>query len=253
MDAVILIPARFQASRFPGKPLAPLAGKPMIQWVVERCQQVEGAKVVVATDDQRIYDCVTAFGAQAVMTRSDHDNGTQRIAEVMATKNVELVINVQGDEPLIDPQSIRTVISLLAEDPSLEMATLAEPISNHEQLFNPHIVKVVCNHNGDAMYFSRSPIPFIKYPDMHEINWPDSMPNNHLRHVGIYGYRRSFLLKFATQPPCDLEQLEGLEQLRALYMGARIRVGLTHMELIGVDTPQDLVKAEAALLRRSLA
>ncbi|MCB1041770.1 MAG: 3-deoxy-manno-octulosonate cytidylyltransferase [Acidobacteria bacterium] len=252
MGAVIIIPARFQASRFPGKPLAPLAGKPMIQWVYERCAQVENAQVMVATDDRRIFSAVRKFGGDVVMTRSDHDNGTQRIAEVAERLDARHIINVQGDEPLIEPDAVRLVLEMLESDSSLEMATLAEPVSERASLFNPNVVKVVCNQKGDALYFSRSPIPFIKHPRMERIDWPEDLTAHHLRHVGIYGYRRDFLIRFASEPACDLEQVEGLEQLRALYMGVRIRVGITTMQLVGVDTPDDLVRAECLIRGRSL-
>lgn len=225
----------------------------MIQWVVERCQSVAGVEVAVATDDERIRAAVTAFGGQVVMTRSDHENGTQRIAEVARSMQADIIVNVQGDEPLIEPAAIEQVIGLLQADPQLEMATLAEPITQFEDIFNPHVVKVVCAENGNALYFSRAPIPFMKHPDMSRIDWPKHLTGKHFRHVGIYGYRRDFLLRFADESACDLEQFEGLEQLRALVMGARIRVGITHMELVGVDTPEDLDRAEAALARRSLA
>ena len=181
------------------------------------------------------------------MTRSDHENGTQRIAEVARTLDTDLVINVQGDEPTIHPAAIKAVIDPLKKNPNLQMSTLAEKITHKNDLFNPNVVKVVRDKTGRALYFSRSTIPYKKHLGMKDPFFePDAEPL-HLRHLGIYGYRASFLQDYVSEPVCSLEQIEGLEQLRALYMGASIQVELTNYPSIGVDTPRDVPKAEAYL------
>ena len=248
MHVTVLIPARMQATRFPGKPLATLLGKPMIQWVNERSRQSKADRVLVATDSRDIYDAVLGFGGEARMTRDDHENGTQRIAEVAAQLETDMVVNVQGDEPTIHPRAVDQVIEALAQEPGLEMATLAEELGVGDNVFNPNVVKVVCNKYGRAMYFSRAPIPYFKHVGMDGPAWP-KQPTGlpHYRHVGIYAYRTDFLLKYIAEAPCELENIEGLEQLRALYMGARIQVAVTKHVGIGVDTPDDLGRAEAYL------
>ena len=242
MEAVIIIPARYASSRFPAKPLARILGKPMIQWVVERCTRARVGGVLVATDDARIAETVREFGGQVAMTRVDHPNGTSRIAEVAQSFDVPYVINIQGDEPAIDPRSIRVVLDLLQAADQPEMATLAEPIQDPESIHNPNCVKVVCAENGNALYFSRAPIPAL-----HQI---DSIPqpSPYLKHIGIYGYRREFLFRYNEHPPVLLEKLESLEQLRALAMGARIRVGISHFPSAGVDVPDDIARAERLLI-----
>ena len=245
----ILIPARMAATRFPGKPLSSILGKPMIQWVYERSKAAGAHRVIVATDSREILDTVRAFGGEAAMTRSDHGNGTDRIAEVAAGLEEEWVINVQGDEPALHPGVIALVVDALRNRPELQMCTVAEPIDNHQQLFDPNVVKVVLDQRGDALYFSRSPIPFVKHSGMSRIYWEPDGEVRHLRHLGIYGYRTDFLLRYVREPPCPLERIEGLEQLRALHMGTRIHVSITHHSSIGVDTPADITKAEAFLKR----
>ena len=248
MKVSILIPARMAATRFPGKPLFKINGKPMIQWVYERASRADADTVLVATDSEEILNCVRAFGGRACMTSPDHENGTQRIAEVARQLDTDLVINVQGDEPCIHPDAVNAVTARLVEDPSLEMATLAEELTDTAQIFNPNTVKLVTDRRRLALYFSRAPIPYHKHPGMHGPTWPeapDTPPA--LRHVGIYGYRKDFLMRYVDEPPCALERIEGLEQLRALYMGARIGVSITRHPSIGVDTPEDVARALAYL------
>ncbi len=247
MKVTILIPARMAATRFPGKPLSKILGKPMIQWVYERASQSRADAVMVATDSPEIYSAVEAFGGRAMMTSKDHANGTQRIAEVAEQLETGLVINVQGDEPVISPEAINRVIDPLLEDPSLEMATLACHIKRHEDVFNPNIVKVVFAQNRKAMYFSRSPIPFRKHAGMKAIYWEPDSQIDHFQHIGVYEYQRNFLLRYVREPACDLENIEGLEQLRALYMGARIQVEIVDRPSIGVDNPEDIPLVERYL------
>lgn len=239
-----VIPSRWGSTRFPGKSLALISGKPMIQWVVERVKQAKRLDaVIVATDDQRIADCVRALNipdVQVAMTRADHPTGTDRIAEAVAGLDADAVINVQGDEPLIDPELIDELADVIASD-EWDMATAATPIDDPEQINDPSVVKAVFNRHGQALYFSRSTIPHIREPEgvsTKDIYW---------RHIGIYAYRRDYLLKFVAEPPCALENLEKLEQLRALDMGCRMKVIKTQDFGIGVDTPEDVAKAEALL------
>jgi len=248
MKVTVIIPARMAATRFPGKPLTLINGKPMIRWVVERSTASIAERVIVATDSTEILEAVRGFGGEAVMTRSDHENGTQRIAEVAESLDSDVIVNVQGDEPTIRGEAVDAVCRPMAEDDALEMATLAEPITVHERIFDPHVVKVVLDGKGDALYFSRAPIPFVKHPTMTRVDWPVGAGEGHLRHVGIYAYRREFLLRYVAEPACALERLEGLEQLRALFMGARIRVEMSHWPTVGVDTPADVAEAESFLI-----
>jgi 3-deoxy-manno-octulosonate cytidylyltransferase (CMP-KDO synthetase) len=246
MKAAVLIPARMAAIRFPGKPLAKILGKPMIQWVYERSARAGANRVVVATDSDEIMDAVRAFGGEAIRTRDDHPNGTQRIAEAVADLDEDIIVNVQGDEPTIQPDAIRRVIHCFSGE-APEMATLARVIDDPEDRFNPNVVKVVCDRKGNALYFSRAPIPYAKHPGMHGSTWPDSVSSPQLQHIGIYGYHREFLLEYARETPSQIEQVEGLEQLRALWMGARIRVEIVDMVSIGVDTPADVARVERIL------
>lgn len=241
-----VIPSRWGSTRFPGKSLAMISGKPMIQWVVERVKQAKKLDaVIVATDDDRIAEAVQALeipGVQVAMTRADHPSGTDRIAEAVQALEIDAVINVQGDEPLIDP----TLIDELAEVISTgewDMATAATPIEDAEQINDPSVVKALFNRHGQALYFSRATIPHIREPGgvpTEGIYW---------RHIGIYAYRRDYLLKLVAEPPCALENLEKLEQLRALDMGCRMKVVQTQDFGIGVDTPEDVAKAERLLDR----
>ena len=236
MSALVVIPARHASTRLPGKPLLRQTGKYLIQHVYERaCLCRKASTVVVATDDPRIVAAVESFGGNVAMTRRDHPSGTDRVAEVARRYDEEIVINLQGDEPLIDPGAVDGLIDLLRADPAAQMATLATPIRSEEQWRNPACVKVVCDDAGSALYFSRSAIPFVRdgSPDL------ASRPARFLQHVGLYGYRRSALFQFAAMPPAAVEQLEKLEQLRALAVGWRIRVGLIDEPSLGVDTYED--------------
>ncbi len=236
MKVAIGIPARFGSTRFPGKPLAQLAGRPMIAHVIERALATGLGDVIVATDDRRIAEAAERAGAIVRMTRPDHTSGTERLAEAMQDVDCDIVVNVQGDEPLIDPRAIRAVIQPLEHEPTLSMATLAHPISSMKDLHDPHVVKVVCNAMGHAMYFSRAAIPY-----------PRGEAGVPLKHVGVYAYRKAFLLGYPRLVPCEAEQAEHLEQLRALYHGHTIAVTIGDFECTGVDTPEDLVRAESRL------
>ncbi len=249
MRVTAVIPARYASTRFPGKPLADLCGKPMIQWVVEgadRCRLVD--RVIVATDDQRIAAAVTAFGGTAVMTRADHPSGSDRLAEVAAGLDSELIVNVQGDEPLIDPAMIEAAVAPLLADPAIPMGTLKTPLSSLEEFRNPNVVKVVTDRRGFALYFSRAPIPHPRdFADQLESRWAELAT---AKHVGLYVYRRDFLLRFPTFVPTPLEEQEKLEQLRVLEHGYRIFVAATAQGVQGVDTPEDLVRVRDVLLKR---
>lgn len=239
MAVTVVIPARFASTRFPGKPLADLCGKPMIQWVYERSRTSASIdRVLVATDDQRIADAVTGFGGEVIMTRSDHPTGTDRLAEVAASIDSELIVNVQGDEPLIDPAMIEAAVRPLMDDDLIPMGTLKTPLRSAEEYFNPNVVKVVTAQNGFALYFSRAPIPHARdFCDQLEVRWNELAT---ARHVGLYVYRREFLLGYPKLEPTPLEQQECLEQLRALEHGYRIHVADTSLPGHGVDTPEDL-------------
>jgi len=245
MNKIIgVIPSRWGSTRFPGKSLARISGKPMIQWVVERVKQAKRLDaVIVATDDTRIADCVNALaipGVQVAMTRADHPSGTDRIAEAVEGLDADAIINVQGDEPLIDPSLIDELAEVIASG-EWDMATAATPIENEEQINDPSVVKALFNRHGQALYFSRAAIPHIREPK--------EVPTTGIywRHIGIYAYRRNYLLKLVREPVCALEDLEKLEQLRALDMGCRMNVIKTQDFGIGVDTPEDIAKAEALL------
>ncbi len=256
MPAIVIIPSRYASSRFPGKPLCLLAGKPMIRHVYERAREARLVQdVFVATDNKLIYETVEGFGGKAIMTSEAHPSGTDRIAEAVeklqATGNMlraaDIIVNVQGDEPMIYPQMIDDVISLM-DDERASMGTLAKRIEEEEEIFDPNIVKVVFNAEGFALYFSRSPIPF------HRDEWKDL---KHLmihgsrlavfKHIGIYAYRKDVLLSLSKLPSTRLEEIEKLEQLRALENGFRIKVKETEFETIGIDTPMDLERVERCL------
>lgn len=236
MKTVIVIPARYRSSRLPGKPLLRETGKYLIQHVYERaCQAKRADSVIVATDDPRIVAAVESFGGGVVMTRRDHPSGTDRVAEVAAQLDADVIVNLQGDEPLIDPATLDLLPAILARDPDADMATLAVPITSLAQWRNPNCVKVVCDANGQALYFSRSAIPFVRdgQPDF------AARPPCFLQHLGLYAYRRDFLLRLCKTPPTSLELLEKLEQLRVLALGHRIQVGVVAQASIGVDTRDD--------------
>lgn len=246
MRITAVVPARFASTRFPGKPLVEIAGKTMVERVYERVSRSATIdRVIVATDDQRIFQAVTAFGGEAWMTRADHATGTDRLAEVAADLQTDLVVNVQGDEPLIDPIMIDAAVTPLRDDPSIPMGTLRSRISDWQEFRDPNVVKVVTDMSGFALYFSRAPVPFPRE------QWHDAdMPLAGLgafKHIGLYVYRREFLLRFASLPATQLEEMEKLEQLRALEHGYRIRVVETGLNSIGVDTPEDVARVEALL------
>jgi 3-deoxy-manno-octulosonate cytidylyltransferase (CMP-KDO synthetase) len=233
VKTVIVIPARYGSSRLPGKPLLRQTGKYLVQHVYERARQARRVdRVLVATDDSRIVAAVESFGGQVVLTRHDHPSGTDRVAEVASGLDADAIINLQGDEPLIEPDSLDLLAELLECHPDADMATLSTPLQSLEQYQNPNCVKVVCDASGWALYFSRSPIPFVRdaQPDF------AARPARFLQHLGIYAYRRDFLLSLASIPPAPVEQLEKLEQLRVLALGRRIRVGVIEHAGLGVDT-----------------
>ncbi len=239
-----IIPARWGSTRFPGKPLHLLAGKPLLQHVFEAAGKCETlSHLIIATDDERIQQAAEDFGATVAMTSPDHSTGTDRIAEAAASlPGLTHVINLQGDEPLLDPLLVDNLARTLLENPDLPMITAANPITDEAQVDDPNIVKVVLDCDGEALYFSRSPIPYRRTrPDGLEI----------YRHMGLYGYRCDFLDQFVSWPPSMLEQAEGLEQLRALENGIRIRVVITPHEAIGLDTPEQVAQIESLLLNQS--
>jgi len=240
LQVVALIPARFASSRFPGKPLALIDGRPMIEHVYRRAAASSAvSKVIVATDDLRIATAVDQFGGEVRLTRPDHPSATDRLAEVAGTLDCDVVVNVQGDEPLIDPDSIGEAVAPFAADPELQITTLYHRISSPEELASPNVVKVVVDRGGYALYFSRSPIPHVRDP---RGGWPPLY-----RHVGLYGYRRRALLVLASLEPTPLERAESLEQLRALEHGIRIKTVETSYASIGVDTPEDLEQVRRLL------
>jgi 3-deoxy-manno-octulosonate cytidylyltransferase (CMP-KDO synthetase) len=246
MRVTAVIPARYASTRFPGKPLVDLCGKPMIQWVYERtarCLAVN--RVIVATDDERIVNAVRTFGGEVMMTRADHSTGTDRLAEVAAQIDSALIVNVQGDEPLIDPRMIEQAIEPMRRNPGVPMGTLKSRILTVEEYLSPNVVKVVTDRNDYALFFSRAPIPCgrdvidrldSRFDDIHAY-----------KHIGLYVYRRDFLLTYHKLAPTPLEELEKLEQLRALENGFRVKVAETRLTSIGVDTPEDLERVRQLL------
>ena len=246
MKFIGIIPARYASTRFPGKPLAMLGGKPVVQRVYEQVSQVLDA-TFVATDDERIRQAVESFGGHAVMTRSDHKSGTDRIAEAatLLGTDADVIINVQGDEPFIHRSQIETVKALF-DVPETQIATLGKPFDTLEQALSPNSPKIVCDVRGFALYFSRSLIPYIRGFAREE--WLTQFP--FLKHIGLYAYRREVLHAITRLPQSPLEIAESLEQLRWLQHGYRIRVGLTDVETVGIDTPADLQRAEAFLANR---
>jgi len=238
---VAVIPSRYQSTRLPGKPLAMIAGKTMIEHVFQRAAAATRVDaVVVATDDARVADVVAEFGATAVMTRTDHATGTDRLAEVARALESDIVVNVQGDEPMMTAEAIDAVVGLLLSRPQDVMSTLRRQIIDYSDLDNPSVVKLAVDNAGYALYFTRSPIPFVRPGYPRPTQW---------RHLGLYGYRREFLAKLAGLPPTPLELAEGLEQLRALEHGFRISTAETSADTIGVDTPEDLERVRQLLGR----
>ncbi|MBA1190551.1 3-deoxy-manno-octulosonate cytidylyltransferase [Pseudomonas entomophila] len=246
----VVIPARLRSTRLPGKPLLPIAGKPMIQHVWEQACKSAATRVVIATDDASIVQACQAFGAEVLLTRADHESGTDRLAEVAVQLGLPadaIVVNVQGDEPLIPPVIIDQVAANLAAHGQAGIATLAEPIEQPDQVFNPNAVKVVSDRHGMALTFSRAPLPWAR--DLFaqgQDRLPDGVP--YRRHIGLYAYRVSFLQDFVGWGPCWLEQTEALEQLRALWHGVRIHVAdALQAPAVGVDTPEDLARVRRLL------
>jgi len=250
---VAIIPARYASTRLPGKPLSDIHGKTLIQRVHER---VRGAttldRILVATDDERIAAAVRSFGGEVLLTSPHHPTGTDRLAEAARAINSDIVVNVQGDEPMLDPAGIDATVRALTGDPELPMATLSLPLVDVEEMLSPSVVKVVTDASGNALYFSRSPIPFVRLGASSDLRAAaEEAVRRRLarKHVGLYAYRREALLHFASLPPSPLEEAEGLEQLRALHHGMRIRVVSMDGESgVAVDTPRDLERVRALLL-----
>lgn len=251
---VAIIPARYSSSRLPGKPLLDLAGRPMILHVVAQAKRVPAiSRVIVATDDERVLRVVQAAGEEAVLTSPDHPSGTDRLAEVAAQLDADIIVNVQGDEPLIEPATIAAALEPLLKDETLVMSTTSEPIESAADLLNPAVVKVVTDPDGFALYFSRAPLPFPRAEVLAHGSLTAALAAKpellHLfaKHTGLYVYRREFLLQYAKLPPTPLEQTEALEQLRVLENGWRIRVVKVAHRSIGVDTPEDAERVRALL------
>lgn len=251
LEFTVIIPARQGSTRFPGKPLADILGRPMIQHVHQRALESGAGRVLIATDDERIAEVARGFGATVAMTRADHPSGTDRLAEVVEQQGLhdpEIVVNLQGDEPLMPPALIRQVAAALAQRPDADMATLATPIVERAEVFSPNVVKVVRDRTGYALYFSRAPIPWDR-DGFGQSEGP--LTAGYLRHLGIYGYRASFLRRYPGLSEVELERAESLEQLRALWHGARIYVDVANdLPGPGVDTPADLDKVVAILRGR---
>lgn len=252
MKYIVLIPARYESSRFPGKPLAKIRG---VEMIVRVCRQIEkaGVECAVATDDDRIYDCVTRAGYRAVMTSSECKSGTERVAEAYERlgSDADIVINVQGDEPFIRPDQIVSLLDIFRNFPDTEIATLAktfDPANGYHALEDPNLVKLTTDKNGRALYFSRSVIPYVRNVDREE--WPDCV--EYLTHIGIYAYRADILKRIVKLPAGMLEGAESLEQLRWLENGIDIKTGITEFSTIGIDTPEDLQAAEEYAKNNSL-
>jgi len=238
IKVVAVIPARYGSTRLPGKPLIPIAGKPMIQHVFERTKKAQTVqRVVVATDDVRIVNAVHGFQGEAVMTRSDHRTGTERVAEVAAREEGDVFVNVQGDEPLIDPVAIDTAVGALLEEPPAQIATVATPVRHAADILDPHVVKTVLDFDGNGLYFSRAPIPWRRDPQ-------SKVSVKYWKHLGLYVFERDALLEYPTLPLGELERVEQLEQLRWLENGWKIRVAEVAHDAISVDVPEDVARVE---------
>jgi 3-deoxy-manno-octulosonate cytidylyltransferase (CMP-KDO synthetase) len=247
MKFIAIIPARYASTRFPGKPLAMLGGKTVIQRVYEQATAILD-EAYVATDDERIYQAVESFGGKAIITSADHKSGTDRLEEA-ATKigtNADVIINIQGDEPFIQTSQIETLMHLF-DDPTTQIGTLGKPFESIEAVNNPNSPKIVCDRRGFALYFSRSTIPYVRGAE--PTTWLEHFP--YLKHLGVYAYRREVLHEVTQLPQSSLEKAESLEQLRWLENGYRIRVGLTDVETVGIDTPEDLQRAEDFLRQQA--
>jgi 3-deoxy-manno-octulosonate cytidylyltransferase (CMP-KDO synthetase) len=238
---VIVIPARFGAMRLPGKPLVSLAGKPMIQRVYERAKLATlASRVIVATDDERIMKVVASFGGTARMTRADHRTGTERVAEVAAHEKGDVFVNVQGDEPLLDPVAVDTAVKALLEEPAASIATVATPIKTPGDIMDPNVVKTVLDFDNNGLYFSRAPIPWVR-------DTASKIQVRHLKHLGLYVFQRDALLEYPTLPQGELERIEQLEQLRWLENGWKIRVAEVAHDAVSVDVPEDVARVEKLL------
>ena len=240
-QVIVVIPARYGSTRLPGKPLVPLAGQPMIQRVYERAKSARSAnRVIVATDDDRILKAVEAFGGEARMTRPDHRTGTERVAEVAAHVEGDVFVNVQGDEPLLDPIAVDTAVGALLEEPTASVATVATPIKIPADIMDPNICKVVLDFDENALYFSRAPIPWVR-------DSASKIQVRHLKHLGLYVFRRAALLEYPTLPQGELERIEQLEQLRWLENGWKMRVAEVEHDAVSVDVPEDVARVEKLL------
>jgi len=243
VDVLAVVPARYASTRFPAKIITPLDGKPLVLHAFERTRQATlVSDVIIATDDQRVVDAVRPYTDKVMLTRVDHATGTDRIAEVAERLSAEVIVNVQGDEALIDPNTIDAAIRPILERPDVVMSTARHPLTEPEQINSPNNVKVVCDAQGLALYFSRYPIPYVR-----DAGWGGETPQCHWQHIGLYVYRRDFLLAYARMPQTPLEQLEKLEQLRVLENGYKIAVVDTDYRAIGVDVPEDLERVRAIL------
>jgi 3-deoxy-manno-octulosonate cytidylyltransferase (CMP-KDO synthetase) len=240
-QVIVVIPARYGSTRLPGKPLVALAGQPMIQRVYERARLASTVnRVIVATDDERIRKAVEAFGGEARMTRADHRTGTERVAEVAAHVEGDVFVNVQGDEPLLDPAAIDTAVEALLEEPKAAIATVATPIRVAADIMDPNVCKVALDFDENAMYFSRAPIPWVR-------NTGSKIQVRHLKHLGLYVFTREALLEYPTLPQGELERIEQLEQLRWLENGWKIRVAEVEHDAVSVDVPEDVARVEKLL------
>jgi 3-deoxy-manno-octulosonate cytidylyltransferase (CMP-KDO synthetase) len=238
---VVVIPARYGSTRLPGKPLVSLAGKPMIQRVFERAKLAQHVdRVIVATDDERIVKAVEAFGGEARMTRSEHRTGTERVAEVAAREAGDVFVNVQGDEPLLDPNAIDIAVNALLDEPLASISTVATPIKTPGDIMDPNVVKVVLDFDGNAIYFSRAPIPWVR-------DTANKIHVNYWKHLGLYVFQRDALLEYPTLPQGELERIEQLEQLRWMENGWKIRVAEVEHDAVSVDVPEDVARVEKLL------
>src|SRR5271170_1307596 len=238
---VIVIPARYGSTRLQGKPLVSLAGQPMIRRVYERAKMAQTAnRVIVATDDERIVKAVESFGGTARMTRPDHRTGTERVAEVAAHEKGDVFVNVQGDEPLLDPVAVDTAVNALLEEPPAAISTVATPIKTPADIMDPNVVKTVLDFDNNGLYFSRAPIPWVR-------DTPSKMQVRHLKHLGLYVFQRDALLEYPTLPQGELERIEQLEQLRWLENGWKIRVAEVEHDAVSVDVPEDVARVEKLL------
>ena len=238
---VVVIPARYGSTRLPGKPLVSLNGEPMIQRVYARAKMAKRVdRVIVATDDDRIVQAVTSFGGEARMTRADHRTGTERVAEVAAHVEGEIFVNVQGDEPLLDPAAVDAAVAALLEEPEAAVATVATPIKIPADIMDPNVVKVVLDFDANALYFSRAPIPWVR-------DTTGTIQVRHLKHLGLYVFQREALLEYPTLPQGELERIEQLEQLRWMENGTKIRVAEVEHDAVSVDVPEDVARVEKLL------